>query len=211
MKKVFLTSFIFLFLFVSGSASGAEKKGAKPKVEPQDSTRLLIPLPFFSKVGFQSGFIFTKDFDTGVDFGTILGKDFYQDFLEVSTILHLWGATNDSTDVASAGLDASFTYKIPIEGGMTSFAGFILGCYIIHQEKTIPNNGTPRTITENRLDYQTFLTAGAEYYIQENRTLFLQFKYGVTRLSRERHILFGINFYTEHKQFKTWTVPPLMR
>ena len=211
MRKVCLTSFIFLLICVSGIASGAEKTVAKPKAEPQDSTRLLIPLPFFSKVGFQSGFVFTRDFDTGVDFGTVLGKDFYQDFLEASTVLHLWGATNDSTDVANAGLDASFTYKIPIHWGITSFAGFILGYYIVHQEKTIPTDGSLRTTTENSLYYQTFITAGAEYYIQENRTLFIQLKYGINKLSRERHILFGINFYTEHKQFKTWTVPPLMR
>jgi hypothetical protein len=66
-------------------------------------------------------------------------------------------------------------------------------------------------VMENRMYYQTFITAGAEYYIQENRTLFFQLKYGTTNLSREVHVLCGINFYSEYKRFKTWTVPPLMR
>jgi hypothetical protein len=211
MRAALLTSFFLLLVIVPGIAQGAEPEIPKKQITPQDSTRLLIPLPFFSKVGFQSGFVFTDNFDTGVDFGTVLGKDYYQDFIELCTTLHLWGATNDSTDVANAGLDASFTYKIPLQWGITSFAGFMLGYYITHQVKQSNNAGILKTETENLFNYQTFITAGAEYYLKENRTIFIQFKYGVTDLSREIHVYCGINFYSEYKQFKTWTIPPLMR
>lgn len=211
MRAAYLTSFFLLYVIVSGIAQGAEPEIPKTKTTPQDSTRLLIPLPFFSKVGFQSGFVFTNNFDTGVDFGTVLGKDYYQDFIELCTTLHVWGATNDSTDVANAGLDASITYKIPVQWGITSFAGFMVGYYVTHQVKQSNEAGTPHTETENRFNYQTFITAGAEYYFKENRTLFIQLKYGVTDLSREIHVCCGINFYSEYKQFKTWAVPPLMR
>ncbi|MFA6471475.1 MAG: hypothetical protein WCU00_05475 [Candidatus Latescibacterota bacterium] len=211
MRAAHITFFFLLYVIVSGIAQGDEPKLPKPEITLQDSTRLLIPLPFFSKVGFQSGFVFTNNFDTGVDFGTVLGKDYYLDFIELCTTLHVWGATNDSTDVASGGLDASLTYKIPIKGGVTSFAGFMLGYYAIHKVSTISKGSETQTVMDNHFYYQTFITAGAEYYMKENRTLFFQLKYGITDLSREVHVLFGINFYSQYKQFKTWTVPPLMR
>jgi hypothetical protein len=211
MRSVFLLTFFFLYIIIAGYAEGSENEISVPKMAVKDSTRLLIPLPFFSKVGFQTGFVFAKNFDTGVDFGTVLGKDYYQDFLELCTTLHLWGATNDSTDVASAGLDASLTYKIPLEWGITSFAGFMVGSYIVHKVSTISSDSPSRTVMSDHFYYQTFITAGAEYYMEENRTMFFQLKYGVTDLSREVHVLFGINFYSQYKKFKTWTIPPLMR
>ncbi len=183
----------------------------EPVQDSPDTSRLLIPLPFFSKMGFQTGFVNTDILDTGVDFGALLSKDLYRDFFEVTTIFHLWGATNDSLDVATAGIDAEFTYKIPIRWGWYGYAGLALGYGFVHAEKNgLAGRGTNWT-TSSEHQFQKFIVAGAEFDLHSNRTLFVKAKLGTTDLSRELHIVMGINFYTKYKKFMPWLAPPLMR
>ena len=208
-------SLAFALLFLAGfhgiARASSETTPSLKEIEHADSTRLLIPLPFFSKVGLQTGFVNTKELDTGVDFGALLSKDIYRDFLEITGVLHLWGATNDTLDVATAGLDGMFTYKIPIRWGLLCFGGFILSANYFHREKTV-NTPDGKVVTkETKLLMERFVTGGAEYDIKGNRTVFIQLKYGTTDLSPEFHVIFGLNFYTKYKKFIPWLAPPLMR
>jgi hypothetical protein len=181
------------------------------EIDRSDSTRLLIPLPFFSKVGLQTGFVNTKELDTGVDFGALISKDFYRDFLEITGVLHLWGATNDSLDVATAALDGTFLYKIPVRWGLLCFGGFILSGNYLHREKTVTRGGVVQVTRSAHFIVERFITGGAELDIKGNRTVFVQLKYGTTDISPEFHVLFGLNFYTKYKKFIPWLAPPLMR
>ena len=183
----------------------------KSEIEQPDSTKLLIPLPFFSKMGFQTGFVNTKELDTGLDFGALVSKDIYRDFLEITTSFHLWGATNDSLDVATAGIDGNFLYKIPVRWGMLGFGGFILSYNYLHSEKTVISAGRQIVTTDTKFCVERFITGGVEVDLKENRTLFIQLKYGVTDISREFHVIVGLNFYTKYKKFIPWLAPPLMR
>ncbi len=176
-----------------------------------DSVNLLIPLPFFSKVGFQSGLVRTDLFDTGVDFGALVSKDVYHDFLEFTSAVHLWGATNDTLDVAVPGADIQMLYKIPVRWGFFCFGGFIVGFNYVHREKTVIEKGASHTLKESDFFVDRFITAGAEYDLKANRTLFFQIKYGETGLTRETHFIMGLNFYTKYKKFIPWLAPPLMR
>lgn len=209
---LFAVVLFFIFaLLLNCEETRAEITVSEAVSDSSDSTRLLIPLPFFSKMGFQSGFVNTKQMDTGVDFGALLSKDFYNDFLEITSTFHLWGATNDTLDVATAGIDGNFTYKVPIRKGLYGYAGFILsGCYF-HSEKKVTNNGSTTVTTNAEYQFQKFITAGMEFDLHENRTFFVQIKYGKTQLSKEVHIIGGINFYTKYKKFIPWLAPPLMR
>lgn len=200
-----------ILAFLSPGDIHADNTALKTELTKQDSTRLLIPLPFFSKVGLQTGFVDTKVMDTGVDFGALLSKDLYLDFLEITATFHLWGATNDTLDVATAAIDGDFTYKIPLRWGLYGFAGFSFSYGYVHTEKTVLSEGNPVTTNTGEMEFQRFITIGAEYDLHENRTLFLRLRYGDTALSRELHVLGGINFYTRYKKFIPWLAPPLMR
>lgn len=203
---------VLLFIGATGPVpAGAQNGSAESIPVPSDSTRLLIPLPFFSKVGFQTGFVNTDELDTGVDFGALISKDLYRDFLDVTTTFHLWGATNDTLDVATAGVDAAFTYKIPIRWGWYGYAGFILGYGYVHSEKVVLLDGRSQRSRTSGHEFQSFITGGAEFDLHSNRTLFLQVKLGTTNLSREIHVICGMNFYTKYKKFMPWLAPPLMR
>jgi hypothetical protein len=191
------------------ASPGAEPP--KPEIGQLDSTKLLIPLPFFSKVGFQAGFVNTEYLDTGVDFGALVSKDIYRDFLEITASLHLWGATNDSLDVATAGLDGNFLYRIPVRWGMYCFGGFILGGNYLHREKTVISGGKQIVTSNTKFCVERFITGGAEIDLKGNRTLFIQLKYGVTDISKEFHVIGGLNFYSRYKKFIPWLAPPLMR
>lgn len=189
----------------------AANSNEKAVSSPQDSIRLLIPLPYFSKMGFQTGFVNSKVMDSGVDFGALLSKGLYRDFLEVTTTFHLWGATNDTLDVATAAIDGDIVYRIPLRWGMYGFAGVSVSYGYVHSEKTVVQNGGTVTTNTGEMQFQKFVTMGAEYDLHENRTLFLRIRYGVTDLSSELHVLGGINFYTKYKKFIPWLAPPLMR
>ncbi len=203
---------ITILIFSARDACAAAKSGrSQPIPDIADSTRQLIPLPFFSKVGFQTGYVDTKELDSGVDFGALLSKDIYHDFFEVTSTFHLWGATNDTLDVATAGVDLNFTYKIPIRWGFYGYAGFVLGYGYVHTEKNTAEYGATKKYSYNRHEFQRFITAGAEFDLHSNRTLFFQLKYGETELSREIHLCAGLNFYTKYKKFMPWLAPPLMR
>jgi hypothetical protein len=162
-------------------------------------------------VGFQTGYVKTEELDPGVDFGALLSKDAYHDFLEITTTFHLWGATNDTLDVATAGVDLNFAYRIPIRWGWYGYAGFVIGYGYVHSEKNTSASETTVHSSINRHEFQRFVTAGAEIDLHSNRTLFVQLKYGVTDLSREIHLYAGLNFYTKYKKFMPWLAPPLMR
>ena len=179
--------------------------------EMQDSTRLLIPLPFFSKMGLQTGFVNSTVMDTGVDFGALLSKGLYRDFLEVTATFHLWGATNDTLDVATAALDGDLVYRIPLRWGMYGFAGVSVSYGYVQTQKAVTQNGGKVASKTGDMQFQKFITLGAEYDLHENRTLFLRLRYGETDLSKELHVLGGINFYTKYKKFIPWLAPPLMR
>ena len=189
----------------------AANSNEKAVSSPQDSIRLLIPLPYFSKMGFQTGFVNSKEMDPGVDFGALLSKGLYRDFLEVTTTFHLWGATNDTLDVATAAVDGDIVYRIPLRWGMYGFAGVSVSYGYVHTEKSMMQNGCLVTTNTGEMQLQKFVIMGAEYDLHENRTLFLRIRYGVTDLSSELHVLGGINFYTKYKKFIPWLAPPLMR
>ena len=215
-RHLTLLACLLLFLSTVGGAGRAEaadtvKTPGAPASGTQDSTRLLIPIPFVSKLGLETGFVNTRNMDTGVDFGALLGKELYHDFLEITVTTHLWGATNDTLDVATAAADVSFLYKIPIRRRLLGYAGFILGYGYVYSEKTLVVNGETIRKRDADHDFQRFITAGAEFDIHGNRTLFLQLKYGTTNLSREVHLVGGINFYTKYKKFIPWLAPPLIR
>jgi hypothetical protein len=211
--RAVLWGIVFLVLLCAGRSEPACAAAdiEKPKVESTDSTMLLIPLPFFSKLGLQTGFVNTKDMDTGLDFGALVSKDIYRDFIDITTLFHLWGATNDTLDVATAGIDGEFLYKIPIRTGFIGFGGFILSCDYINIEKQVTAGGVTTSTSEARYRTERFITGGIEVDIKENRTMFVQLKYGVTDISTEFHVLFGLNFYTRYKKFSPWLAPPLIR
>ncbi len=203
---------ILTWAFVPAGEIHAENSTVKiSESAMQDSTHLLIPLPFFSKMGFQTGFVNSKILDSGVDFGTLLSKGLYRDFLEVTTTFHLWGATNDTLDVATAAIDGDITYRIPLRWGMYGFAGLSASYGYVHTEKNLLINGGTVNTNFGEMQFQKFITLGAEFDLHENRTLFLRIKYGTTPLSQEFHVLGGINFYTRYKKFMPWLAPPLMR
>lgn len=202
---------LILLVWKHDTANAEETLSAAARPDTADSSRLPIPFPFLSKIGLQTGFVSTGDLDTGVDFGARAAKSFYQDFLEVTTTAHLWGATNDSLDVTTAAFDMSFCYKIPIRRGIIGYAGIVLGYGFVYSEKAVASGGETVLTNTSHHDFQKFITAGAEFDTHGNRTAFAQCRYGTTRLSRELHFTAGLNFYTKYKKFIPWLAPPLMR
>lgn len=147
------------------------------------------------KFGVQSGFVFSRDFDTGMDFGGRVSQRFFHPFLQLTSQVHFWAATRKNIDMGVLGIEESITYQIPLHRKLLLTGGFSI-CYlsILEEIKTIGETGQTEVDTWGN-DIVTYILFGIEYDLGKKRTFFLESKYGSTDISNEFHIITGLNFY----------------
>jgi len=149
--------------------------------------------------GIDAGTVIASDYDTGFGTGVRFNQTFEhpyiaRPFLESSPTLQFWGASNKTEDLSVIGIIECLTHRIPTEHKFTGFAGLTFGYYYIYRK--IQQN-TPEgieIIDKNTNSFEVFITLGGEYELIKKSSVFLQFKYGETVLSREVHTLLGLNF-----------------
>ncbi|MCE5251736.1 hypothetical protein LLG96_16125 [bacterium] len=151
------------------------------------------------KFGIQSGFVFTKHLDTGVDCGARISQIFFHPYFQLTSQIHFWEATKKNMDKTVFGLEESITYQIPFYHRMNIFGGFSLSYMGVYSEEKITENGIDRKEETKENTFESFVTSGLEYYMERNRSFFLECKYGKTIVSREFHCIFGLNFYLKKK------------
>ena len=193
LNKVF-TIYSSIFIVVSSSAYGqnAESDSLRISEYPPYETFLLGDIV---KFGVQTGFIFTKDLDTGMDSGGRISQQFFHPYFKLTSQLHFWAASQKNIDIGVAGIEESITYQIPIHRRLSGYAGFSVGYRSILEEKQI-FNGTDYEEIDTRTNYfEPFIIFGIEYAIDKRRSAFVEGKIGSTTLSKEFHLLIGLNFY----------------
>lgn len=148
--------------------------------------------------GIDTGIIFSDDYDAGFGTGIRFNQTFehpYIDrpFLQSSPTVQFWGASNETTDISVVGIIECLTHRIPMRYGITGYAGLMVGYYYIY--RTInPSVGTTNPIRKiNTNSFDIFITGGVEYKLKKKSSVFVQLKYGDTAVSREVHLLFGLN------------------
>ena len=148
------------------------------------------------KFGVQTGFIFTKDLDTGMDSGGRISQQFFHPYFKLTSQIHFWAASEKNVDMGVAGIEESVTYQIPIHRRLSGYAGFAVGYISVLEEKQI-FNGTDYEEIDTRTNYfEPFVIFGIEYVIDKRRSAFVEGKIGSTSLSKEFHLLIGLNFYS---------------
>lgn len=151
------------------------------------------------KFGIQTGFIFTKNFDTGMDCGGRISQQFFHPYFKLTSQFHFWAASRKNIDIGVAGIEESITYQIPLLRRLFIYSGFTLGYISTLKEETVVE-GTENKILKNRNnDFEPFVTVGIEYALDQNRSAFIENKLGSTALSKEIHFLIGLNFYRTEK------------
>ena len=147
------------------------------------------------KFGVQSGFVFLRDFDTGMDFGGRVGQRFFHPFLQLTSQVHFWAATRNNIDMGVLGIEESITYQIPLHRKLLLTGGFAI-CYLSILEEIKNNEEAGQTEVDTwGNDVVTYIIFGIEYDLGKKRTFFLESKYGSSDISNEFHIITGMNFY----------------
>ncbi|MFC1508858.1 hypothetical protein ACFL60_04110 [Candidatus Omnitrophota bacterium] len=194
LNKVFAV-YSTIFIVVSSSAHGqnAESDSLRISEYPPYETFLLGDIV---KFGVQTGFIFTKDLDTGMDSGGRISHQFFHPYFKLTSQIHFWAASGKYIDMGVAGIEESITYQIPLRRNLASYAGFTVGYISILEEKQV-FNGTDYEEIDTRTNYfEPFVIFGLEYIIDKRRSFFIEGKIGSTSLSKEVHLLIGLNFFS---------------
>jgi len=148
------------------------------------------------KFGIQTGFIFTRHLDTGVDCGGRISQRFFHPYFQLTSQIHFWTASQKKINETIAAIEESITYQIPVYRRLNIFGGFALsylGAY--RTETTTSEEGKTTDIETKKNAFEPFVTSGIEYALERNRSFFMEFKYGKTIISREFHVIFGLNFF----------------
>ena len=145
-------------------------------------------------LGLQTELVFIEDFDAGFGFGARYGQRLFYKFFHISSSLHFWGASSESIDIAVLGIDGSMMHYKHFIGRLSGYTGLTLGYYFTH-EKTVQYSKNSITIQKNKKDsFETYITAGITYSLQENRAVYLELSYGLTTVPNELHVILGFNF-----------------
>ncbi len=146
------------------------------------------------KFGVQSGFVFSRDFDTGMDFGGRVSQRFLHPFLQLTSQVHFWAATRKNIDIGVLSIEESITYQIPLHRKLLLTGGFTIGYLSILEEKKIIGEAGQTEVDTWGNDIVTYILFGIEYDLGKKRNFFLESKYGSSDISNEFHIITGMNF-----------------
>lgn len=149
------------------------------------------------KFGIQSGFVFTPDLDMGMDCGGRISQRFFHPFFQLTSQVHFWVASNESTETAVVGLEESITYSIPIRHDLFWSGGFSIGYFGTYEDKAETRDGVEvhRRYQKTLNSIDSFIIIGVEHVIDRKRSIFVHGKFGKTDMGREYHLVTGINFY----------------
>jgi len=151
------------------------------------------------KFGVQTGFIFTKDLDTGMDCGGRISQQFFHPFFKLTSQLHFWAASKKNLDVGVVGIEESVTYQIPLMKRLFVYGGFTVGYISMLKEETMVAGNHNKIESRRDNNFEPFITVGIEYALDKNRSVFVENKIGSTALSKEIHLIIGLNFYRTEK------------
>jgi len=193
-----LSTYIFIFVFfitTSEQIYAGNNQPEKKTAEIEDSTKNGFRDRSYTNFGFHTGFVMTEDFDTGFGFGGRLARPCFSPFLELTTSGYLWGASRDSLDVSTFGIEESLTIKKTHSDHISIFSGIIAGYYFKNKKIEAFGNNKLYTIEKNNNSLEVFITFGCNYTLANNRSIFTQINYGLTQDTGEIHILIGMNFF----------------
>ena len=198
-KLVFHRRIIFLFAFLLAFIISAPVYAEETDITTAAADSSQTGFWSNKTLGIDAGTVFTGDYDTGFGVGARFNQTFYhpfvsRPFLRSTPSIQFWGASNDSSDVSVIGIFECLTHRAPFHRRLTGFAGLTFGYYYIYKKINRFGNGTVNTIENKNNSFELFITLGVEYELPKNRFLFLQLKYGKTKVSREVHTLLGFNF-----------------
>ncbi len=146
----------------------------------------------------QSDLVFTDEYDTGFGIGGGMGRALFHPRTRLISVVNFWGASSDSVDVFSLGIDENITYRIPVGRRLSGIAGLTFGLYYNFKKTNIFRNNKIEMDERRNYLFEKFITFGVEYEFTNGRTFLLHCKYGTTGISKEFHIQLGLYIHRKY-------------
>ena len=188
--------FIIIFVSISSCPLYAENPPDEEKSTTiENSIKNYISKLGLKSLGLQTGVVITDEFDTGFGVGAKLPREIFNPSIELTSSVYFWGASKDSLDISSIGIEESLTLKRSFKKPFSVFAGITLGYYFIAEKFDTIERNTIKTIEHDNNSFESYVIAGITISSKNNRSVSTEIKYGLTQDSNELHILLGMNFY----------------
>jgi len=191
-------SFVFLIVCIIVSSEPLCAENETDEERPtliENSINKCIEKCGFKSFGLKTGIVVTDEFDVGFGVGAQLPREIFNPSIELISSMYFWGASKDSLDVSSIGLEESLTLKRSFTKWFSFFTGITLGYYVITEKTDTIVKNTMKTLVDDTYSFESYIISGTTFSLKSNRSVFIQIKYGLTQDSNELHVLLGLNIY----------------
>ncbi len=185
--------FVVLFTQISFTLYADNNPSENEMNNIKDSNKKDIENWSIKGFGIYSGIIISDELDTGFGIGAKLPRIFFNPSTELTSSVYFWGATKDSLDVSTLGIEESLMLIKSPDDKFSFFSGITVGYYNIIEKFDKLENNKLKIINLKKNSFESYLTTGITYKLKDYNSIFTQINYCLTKDSNELHILSGIN------------------
>jgi hypothetical protein len=186
-------------------ASGLLQSPAAAQDSPPDSTAGPIPVDdqirkfieesVFQSLAIQTEIVTSDEYDTGMGFGLSVSHSMFDPGIRMKTSLHFWGASRDSNDVASLGIEESVMLEKASRPNLDMFTGVTAGYSSLEKDTLVRSSQGSYTNSYNTNRFNLYLTSGLRYWYHNDRSITFILNYVISRNTNELHLVFGLEFF----------------
>jgi len=196
----FIAFMMVWFTFVMFSvALCAENEEANPEGFDDSFIRYVSIKAGLHRIAIQAEAVLKDKYDPGGGFGFSDWRSFGSKWLITSTMVNFWGASQDSLDVLSFGIEESIMAKKTQTSRLTFMGGLCAGFYKESESIETNRDGIMRILKDTSSSFKSYIQIGTEYELKNKRTTFFLIKYGLADSRgagklKEIHCIAGISF-----------------
>ena len=202
----FFPLLLILMVFLTVTPSYCQDTQSADTIPTLDERiRTFIQESFFQSLGIVSSVIVSDDYDTGMGFGGNVSQTLIDRYpgelpvLKLRTTIYFWGASKDSNDVSTLGIEESLLLEKSPHANYDIFTGLTAGYYSIEKATLYRFETDEYTDIANTNTFNIYLTSGFRYHYRTDRSFTCSLNYLITKETSELHIFFGLEFFKLHR------------
>ena len=161
----------------------------------EEKIRTFLRESVFQSLGIISGIVVSDEYNTGMGAGANISQTLIEPAVKLKTTLYFWGASKDSSDVSTFGIEESLLLEKSPRPNIDFFSGATAGYYSSEYDVLHSISGGEYSEETNDNRFDIYLSTGFRYRHRTNRSITFQLNYLVTRETTEVHFVAGLEFF----------------